>query len=237
MPKDLSDAGGGSAERDPRTASRALERLRQDGLERDAKSRGELELAALEASGEVGYRKLTVALMLGRSGVGRAGFYKLFKNKAECYFAGYEIAIEGLCEELLEAGAAEPSWQRGIKRALEVLADFLAVERPLAKGLLAEVHVAGGAAMVKRKEVLERLSRAVDSARRETKSRHSPPPIAAEFIVMAIEESVVSSIARGVPEQFAATVPDLTFLAVSIFFGSEAAQRQLESEVEKPGKK
>jgi hypothetical protein len=51
---------------------------------------------------------------------------------------------------------------------------------------------------------------------------------------MAIEESVVSSIVRGVPEEFAATVPDLTYLAVSVFFGNEAAQLQLQSEADKP---
>jgi AcrR family transcriptional regulator len=221
MPEDEARKG---ASDDPEIATpgRALERLRAG--EREAAELAGLRLgrAAVEVGGEVGYRKLTVARVMGRSGVGRSGFYRRFANRHEAYLAGYEAGIEELGGRLLEAGRSTPGWAEGLRAALEQLAGFVAREPNYADGLLAQVHVAGGAALDKRKEVSERLSRAVDSARRETHpSRHSPPPIAAEFIVSAIEQSVISAIGRGVPEEFATTVPELVDLGVSTYFGPE----------------
>jgi AcrR family transcriptional regulator len=211
---------------DPRIAKpgRALKRLQAGEREAAEQVRRNFGHAAVVVSGEVGYRKLTVALITRRAGAGRTAFYRHFADKHEAYRSGYEAGIEALAGRLLEAGRDAPSWAEGLRVALEQLAGFTVGEPDNAGGLLAQVHVAGGAALDKRKEVSERLSRAIDGARRETHpSRHSPPPIAAEFIVSAIEQSVISAITRGVPEEFAEAVPDLVDLAVSTYFGPEAA--------------
>jgi AcrR family transcriptional regulator len=204
------------------TPGRALERLRAG--EREAAELAALRLgrAAVELAGEVGYRKLTVAQVMKRSQVSRSGFYRSFGNRHEAYLSGYEAGIEELARELLEAGRGAPGWAEGLRAALGQLAGFITREPDYADGLLAQVHVAGGAALDKREEVSERLSRALDSARRETHpSRHSPPPIAGAFIVSAIEQSVISAVGRGVPEEFATTVPELVDLGVSTYFGPE----------------
>ena len=130
--------------------------------------------------------------------------------------------MERLWRRLMRACEAADGWAGGLRAALEELAEFVGERSDLAAGLLVESHVAGGPAGAKRAEVVERLTRAVDGARRETSaSRHSPPPITAGFIVSAIEESVVSALARGAPEDFAAAVPSLTWLAVYFYFGEE----------------
>lgn len=231
MREDRSDAADRATEkeRELATPSRKLDRLRTDEAARDAEVRCRFKHAALETSGEVGYRRLTVARVLERSGGSRARFYSHFTSKADCYAAAYEVAIERFSDDLLSAAGAEPSWRQGLRTALDHLARFVSEKPLLATGLLAEVHVAGEPALAKRKEVFERLTRAVDSARRENGSRHSPPPIAAEFIVRAFEESVVSALARGIPEEFPLAVPDLTYLAVSVYFGEEAAGEELET--------
>jgi hypothetical protein len=95
-----------------------------------------------------------------------------------------------------------------------------------------QVHVAGGPALTKRYEVFERLTRAIDSARRETiASRHSPPPIAAAFMVGAVEQSVAMALLRGQPERFASAVPDLVSLAATIYFGESAGREERGPEV------
>lgn len=224
MPKDLSEERGDAGGREPRTPLAALESLRREELGREEQVRRQLELAALEVSGEVGYRQLTVQRILDRSEVSRARFYKGFADKADCYGQAYGVAIERLEQDLLGPGAAAPNWPAGFRAALEALARFLDSEPLLAKGLLAEVHVAGGAAMAKRKEVFERFSSAIDIARRENESRHSAPPITASFILNAIEAAVVRTFIRGEPREFAASVPDLVYIAVSFYFGEEAAR-------------
>lgn len=209
------------------TPGAELERLRSSAQRGSPRQR--CQLAVLEASAEFGYPKLSVRQILDRAEVSRSGFYKLFANREECFAEAYAAEAEALAERLLTAARATGEWRAGLRAALTTLADFIDARPALAGGVLAQVHVAGGPAMAKRKEVLERLSRAVDSARRETGSRHSPPPIAATFIVSAIEAAAVDALAGRIPGEFRKTLPDLTHLAVSIYFGEEAALAEIEA--------
>jgi AcrR family transcriptional regulator len=227
MPKRRSDRDDPARDRQPSIPRRELERLRREAGG-DTPPQERLERAVLEASGEVGYQNLTVQLVLDRARASRSAFYNLFRSKEQCYERAYAVAAEELAERLLGACDEQGTWRPGFVAALRRLARFAEEEPLLANGLFAQARVAGGGACAKRKEVFERLSRAVDLARREPmSSRHSPPPIAAEFIVSAIEEAMVSSLARRVPADFAAAVPDLNYLAVSIYFGEEEARETL----------
>jgi AcrR family transcriptional regulator len=184
--------------------------------------------AMLITSGEIGYRDATVAGMLERYGGNEAQFFELFAGKADCYRAAYEFESERLRGNILAAAATAENWREGLRASLAELARF-ARERPLgAKGLLVEVHVAGGRALAKREAVMERLSRAIDSARRENESRHSPPPITANFMVSAIDACVVGMLARGEPQNFSAAIPELAHMVVSAYFGEEAGREELE---------
>lgn len=184
--------------------------------------------AVLAACGERGYRNVTVKDIYERYGGYRVEFYRHFDGKAECYEVAYAAEVDRLCRRVLRACEGAESWPAGVRAALEELAGFVADRREIATGVLVEAHVAGGAVRAKRAEVFERLTRAVDDARRETSaSRHAPPPVTANFILSAIEESVVSALARGEPQAFAAAVPSLAWLATCLYFGDEAAEAQL----------
>lgn len=221
------DNGADGASRKVATPRRELLRLRADQATQGQEVRGRLEEAVLIASGELGYRNVTVHEVLARCGANRVQFYREFANKDACYAAAYGVAIERVCGAALAAAAAQPGWRTGLRAALAVLARDVA-ERPVwARGVLVEVHVAGGPAMEKRLEVIERLTRAIDSARRENESRHSPPPITAAFMVSAIEESVAMALVKGEPQRFAAALPQLAYLAVGPYFGDEAAREEL----------
>ncbi|HKA66453.1 MAG TPA: hypothetical protein VKG03_00960 [Solirubrobacterales bacterium] len=233
MPEIASDAGedgGNEAKRGIVTPRRALARLRDSQSEADARVREAIERATLVSCGELGYRKVAVRDVIERYGGYRAQFYRHYSSKAAVYAAAYEAEAERLCEALLGAAAAEGSWRAGLRAALRELSSFVEAEPVLARGLLVEVHVAGGAALEKRGEVFERLSSAMDGARRETSgSRHSPPPIAAAFMVGAIEEAVCAELVTGTPERFTAAVPQLAQMVVNAFFGAEAAREELEA--------
>ncbi|MBA3865554.1 MAG: TetR/AcrR family transcriptional regulator [Solirubrobacterales bacterium] len=186
-------------------------------------SRRAMERAALELSGEVGYGQMTVEALLERSDSNRERFYHAYQSKAECYTAGYSAAIDQLAERLLSAGADAPSWSAGFRTACEELARVVAAEPVLARGLLAEVYAAGDAALEKRKEVFERLSRTIDRARRETdESRHSPPPFTPRFILSGIEAATLRAL-REESYDFEEILPGLIYISVSFYFGREAA--------------
>jgi len=174
--------------------------------------------ATLVATGELGYRKATVAAVLDRYGGHRLQFYEQFGSLGEAYAVAHATHLQRLAERLLRAGAAGRDWRAGLRAGLEELGAFATEQPALGRGLLLEVHVAGAPATGQRQEVLERLSRALDSARRETGSRHSPPPLTAPFMVSAIEWAVVRALAKGEPQRFEQAIPELEQLALSVYF-------------------
>ncbi len=219
--------GDGNGAQEIVTPRRALARLRGTQVEREAGARRQIEEAVLVACGRRGYRNITVAEVLELSGAYRSQFYRHFASKADCYAAAYEAGIERLCAALLGTAAVEPSWREGLRAALRELSRFASRHPDLARGLLVEALVAGGPAGIKRDEVFERLAHALDSARRETGSRHSPPPITAAFMIGAIESSVGEALAADEPQRFTAAVPELAHLIVAAYFGDEAGREEL----------
>ena len=216
-------AEGGAAEAAPEGAARNAAELRG---ERAALRETVME-AMLIAAGERGYNKVAVRDVLEHYGGHRAQFYELFANKAECYAAAYEWGTRRLSARLLGPAASAGEWRAGLRAALAELARFIGTQPLIAKGLLVEVQGAGGRALAVREAVMERLSRAIDSARRETESRHSPPPVTASFMVGAIDAAVVAALERDDPQSFAAVIPELAHMVVSAYFGEEAGREEL----------
>lgn len=195
----------------------------RDGEERAAAVRAQIMAAMLEVCGERGYRAVAVREVIERYGGYRSQFYGHFASKADCYAAAYEAEAERLYGAL---AAAEGSWRERLRRALEGLGRFACEHPALARGLLVEVQVARGRALEVHQEVFERLTRAIDGARREKGSRHSPPPVTAAFMVGAIEGSVTSALVRGEPESFAAAVPEMVEMIASTYFGEARGERR-----------
>lgn len=199
----------------------------RQGEDPDAQNRRILGVAALETSGDSGYRNLTVEKILQRAGLDRRSFYRCFEDPAACYASGYEATVEDLTADLLAATRRTGRWADGMQASLKGVGRFLETEPSLARGIFLEIYAAGGAAAAKRDEVFERLSHAIDTARRENESRHSPPPIAASLILNMIEAAASRWLQTDDPEPFAKAVPDLLYVAVAFYFGREAAERQV----------
>lgn len=178
-----------------------------------------IRAAMLRACGEAGYRAVTVQRLLDAYGGNRAQLYREFPNLEACYLEAYETETERLCAEMLAAGAAGADWESGLRAALEALAAFVEAQPLPARALLTEVHLAGEAVLAVRNAMMERLSRAVDSARREIRSRHSPPPLTALFMVGTIEAAVVAALLASEPRRFTEAVPELAALVCSAYFG------------------
>jgi AcrR family transcriptional regulator len=200
----------------PRGELDRLEKARREASER---VRAELESAALRGSAELGYAKLSVQAVLDRAKVSRSRFYREFDNLGACYASAYAKEIDLLSERLL-SGCGD--WEGGLDQALRVLQELVEENPLLARALLVEVHVAGEPAIAKKREVWERLSHALDGARRETpRPRHSPPPLTAAFMLSAIECAVCDFLLGGRSDDFAQTLLELRDLLVETYFGSD----------------
>lgn len=191
-----------------------------DGERRpEAGSREALAEAMLRACDELGFDAVEVGDVLARGGGRPEDFHRHFASLTDCYVAAYEAETERLCEEILSRAAGTRDWRAGLHAAVGCVAEFVVARPRRARSLLIDVHLAGDRAVRKRKEVSERLARAVDSAREEADSSHSPPPLTSLFMVSAIESAAVSALVRDDPPSFAEAAPELEQLILAAYFG------------------
>lgn len=198
-----------------------------EAIPRRVSDEGALE-AILLSAGARGYDKATVQEVLERSGMSRDRFQRRFGGKEECFTEAYEMAADRLCAEVLEAGREAASWRAGFRAALARLLKTVAEQPLLAKALLIEVRAARGQAWAKHQQLVERFAAAVDSARREPGASPSTA-LTAQFVVGAIEESIVTEIGAGRTATVERLLPDLAHLAVLNYFGEDEAWLELGS--------
>ena len=163
----------------------------------------------LVCCGEVGYRRVAIERVYRHYGGYRKQFYKYFSSKADCFAAAYEAESERVCQRMLSFIETGKGSDSRTESALNDLAALIVEKPAVAKALFLEVHVAGGPSLDKRREVVERLARAIDDACRPSASRRSPPPTSGDFIVGAIEEAVSNSLAKDEPKEFTSVIPEL----------------------------
>lgn len=197
------------------------------GSRRRAPSYDRILEAALVASGEIGYEQMAVKDVLERAGVSRATFYKHFDGKEPCFVQAHGDACEWLGERLLGAAKRSTTCRDGLRAALAELLEFCANQPAIAKALIVEVHAAGPKAMAQRADLMERLSRALDGARREIPSRQAPPPVTSTFMVGAIDTLVAAKLMDGDAAAAPELLPGLLYFVVKQYFGEEAAWEEM----------
>jgi AcrR family transcriptional regulator len=182
--------------------------------------------AMLLVSGELGYERVAVRNVIERAQTSRATFYKHFRDREDCFAQAYADASEWLCRRLTGAAARQPSWRAGLRAALAELLEFCANQPAIAKALLVEVHAAGEDALAKRRELLERLARALDSGRGE-RAGQAPPRIAPDFVVGAIDTLLAAKLMDGEAAKAPEMLPGLLHFVVMQYLGESAAWEEM----------
>lgn len=183
--------------------------------------------AMLAVSGELGYEQVAVRHVIERAKTSRATFYKHFEDREDCFAAAHRDACEWLYRRLTGAARRRPSWREGLRAAMAELLEFCANQPQIARALLVESHAAGARAMAQRRELMERLSHALDSARREIPSRQAPPPVTSSFIVGAIDSLVSAKLMDDDAEHAPEMLPGLLYFVVMQYFGEAAAWEEM----------
>jgi AcrR family transcriptional regulator len=191
------------------------------------RARERLLEAVLLVSGERGYEHISVQDVIERAQASRATFYKHFSDKEDCFAQAYADAAGWLYQRLTGIARRQPSWREGLRAALAELLEFCANQPALARALLVEPHAAGGAALAEHDVLMERLSHAIDGARREISSRQAPPPVTATFMVGAIETLVRTKLMSDEPETAPEMLPGLLHFVVMQFYGEDAAWEEM----------
>jgi AcrR family transcriptional regulator len=200
-----------------------------EAIPQQASDEGALE-AMLLSVGARGYEKASVQEVLERSGISRERFQRRFGGKEACFAQAYEMAVDRICAEVLEAAHGAEGWRAGFRAALARLLRTVAEQPLMAKALLVEVRAAArGQAWAKHQQAIERLSAAVDSARQDRDATPTATALTAQFVVGAIEEAICNEIGAGRTVTVERLLPDLTHLAVLNYFGEDEAWLELGS--------
>jgi AcrR family transcriptional regulator len=185
--------------------------------------------AMLLASGELGYEQVAVRHVIERAQTSRATFYKHFQDREDCFAQAYDDAGEWLYRRLLGAAERQPSWREGLRAALAELLEFCANQPAMAKALLVEVHAAGEWPLAKRRELMERCARALDSGRDQLPAKQPPPRIASDFMIGAIDTLISAKLMDGDAAQAPEMLPGLLHFVVMQYLGESAAWEELTS--------
>lgn len=183
--------------------------------------------AILLVSGELGYENVAVKHVIERAKASRATFYKHFEDREDCFAQAYEGASEWLYQRLTGAAKRQPTWREGLRAAMAELLEFCANQPAIAKAIFVEVHAAGERALAQRADLMERLSRALDSARREIPTRQAPPPVTSTFMVGAIDTLVCAKLMDGDAASAPEMLPGLLYFVVMQYFGETAAWEEM----------
>jgi AcrR family transcriptional regulator len=194
---------------------------------RSRPARERLLESMLLVSGELGYEQVAVKHVIERAGASRATFYKHFEDREDCFAQAHRDASEWLYRRLIGAARRQATWREGLRAALSELLEFCARQPAIAKALFVEVHAAGEQALAQRADLMERLSHALDSARREIPSRQAPPPVTSTFMVGAIDTLVCAKLMDGDGARAPEMLPGLLHFVVMQYFGEKAAWEEL----------
>jgi len=187
----------------PKSLPRGPHNLSRDQV---AQSQRERLLAAMGgAVAEKGYARTSVADVIKRSGVSRATFYEMFKDKDDCFRALFDTFAKRLADlmgSVLEgvrlAGSEDP-----MVKLDRVVTTYLAVlhNAPvMARVFLVEVYAAGPDVVAQRRESLERFVDVVAETHRGQPGLIGTDPeqrFAVAAIVGAVSSMVTNLVATG----------------------------------------
>jgi len=117
-------------------------------------------LGMAEAMREHGYVDTSVADVIGRAGVSRESFYRLFASKADCFAAAFDAAAGILLHRITAAtsgGDAAGDPLDRVEGAITAYLEAIAEEPAWARLFIVEVHAAGPEALARRFALQDRM--------------------------------------------------------------------------------
>jgi AcrR family transcriptional regulator len=189
---------------------------------------GEME-GVLHVVGELGYRAASVRAVLEFSGGHRRQFYEHFDSLDDCFAQACGTWIDRLGVSILEAAVAAASWRPAVRAGLAELLRFVSQRTAIARALFVEVQVAGGEALHKHDEALERLAALLDSVRAEIPADDLPPETTGIFVVGGVEAALCDALSAGEANRIWDAMPELMRLIVGSYLGKDAADEEFET--------
>jgi AcrR family transcriptional regulator len=185
--------------------------------------------AMVELASECGGGGVTVAHVVSRSGVSRRTFYEVFTDRDDCFLAAFDMGVQRISGEVIEAfEGGGPRWRERVRAGLAALLGFLEREPGLGRLVIVEGLGAGPLVLERRKRVVDGLVRAIDGGRRDRAAGREPPILTAEGVVGAVVSVLHARLCEEHPDGFVDLLNPLMAMIVLPYLGRATADRELE---------
>lgn len=190
--------------------------------------RTRIHQAMIGVVSERGYPETRVVDVIGVAGVSRKTFYELFESKEDCFLAAYDVLLDNLFGETVDAFESQPgtAWAERVAAALGALLEHLARHPDEGRFAIVEVLAAGPKALARRDAALRQFTGFIEAGRSETSVEL--PGITSLAIAGGVNELLYSEILHGAASRLPSRLPDLVFWIALPFLGPEGAAAERE---------
>ncbi len=189
--------------------------------------RARIAAAMGELVRERGGGDMTVAHIVGRSGVSRRTFYEFFDDREDCFMAAFEGALAAGAARVRPPHEADGPWPERVRGALAALLGFLDEEPDLGYLCVVGSLSAGSRALARRAQVTAAFVGALHAGRREAGERRRPDRLVAEGLVGAVLAILASRLQDGQRRPLLGLLNQLMAMIVLPYLGAEAAEQEL----------
>jgi AcrR family transcriptional regulator len=195
----------------------------------EEQQRNQILDAATEVFAKRGYPATTVDHIVSAAKIGVGSFYTLFDGKEHCFLQAYErilsIGLEGVAQRVPE----DADWPEHACRVLDAVLELIAAEPLRARLLLVEAQTAGGAALARYEETIDRLVPLLRQGR-EFSPMADELPMSLEVAILGgllwfLQQRVVLGELDGLQGRLA----EVADIVIEPYMGREETERLLES--------
>ena len=182
---------------------------------------------------ERGAANVSVAHVVGRSGVSRRTFYEIFDDCEDCFLAAFDDALKHAAAAVLPAYEGSGRWLARVRSALIALLDALECDRAMGRLLIVESLAAGPRALERRQHVIAQIIPFIEQGSTESKTADSPPALTAEGILGGVLSVLHARLTEKNPGSLLELTGPLMSMIVLPYLGPVAARKEIQRPVPK----
>jgi AcrR family transcriptional regulator len=180
--------------------------------------------ATAEIVAEKGLGALTIPEIASRANVSHETFYEMFKTKMDAFLAAQKVGMELALRGGVEAWEAQmPDWPRAIDAGLRGVLSYLVTEPAYAHMTIVDAFGASPETIAIRDELLRAFATYFEPGYEWAPKGHEVPAIAAEAAVGGVWQVMHQYVDNDHIEELADAAPQLTYILLTPFLGSERA--------------
>lgn len=185
-------------------------------------------VAVVDLMVDVGYERMTTAMVAERAGVERSELERRFADLQDCVIQVYWRISGEFMDGLKRAYEGGQTWREGFRAAAYFAARYFQDNPRIIRFATVEMFGAGLMAQAQRTNQLQQLVDLVDAGRQELDDPDSVGRGVAEGVFGSLYEFLVKKVQEGAgTDDLERFVPDLMYLAVRPYLGQEAAGEEL----------